>query len=175
MPILILGVGSNILPQENILQALPQLERHFGKFCISPIYESPAWGFVGENFLNFVISAQVDCPLDVVVEVIKTIELAQGRKPEQEKFSSRYIDIDILMYGDFIGQLDSVILPREDILLYDFVLRPLADLHPDQRHPVIKKTFKQLWSEYLQRNNQSMQLRVSEFQLCGQNQQLYAG
>lgn len=167
-----MGVGSNIAPKKNILLALPKLEKLFSELRFSPIYESPAHGFDGDNFLNFVVSAYSEHDLACVVTALKHIEFEQGRKPNDSKCSSRYIDIDILMFGDLCGQFDSISLPRADILQYDFVLKPLADLCPKWRHPLNNRTFEQLWLDY--QTCRAVNLRLSAFQLADESCRQYA-
>jgi 2-amino-4-hydroxy-6-hydroxymethyldihydropteridine diphosphokinase len=36
-------------------------------------------------------------------------------------------------------------IPRHEILVNAFVLRPLQDLAPDMLHPVVKKSYRELW------------------------------
>ena len=86
-------------------------------------------------------------PLPVVIR-FKQLEADNGRRRDVPKFSGRTLDLDILTYGDQVGQVDGVELPRGEILKNAFVLKPLADIAPEDRHPVIGKTFSQLWQSY---------------------------
>ena len=58
------------------------------------------------------------------------------------------LDLDQLLYGDLIVQEDGVRLPHPDILRYSFMLRPLAELATDVRHPEEKRTFGELWKAH---------------------------
>ncbi|MFP5414875.1 MAG: 2-amino-4-hydroxy-6-hydroxymethyldihydropteridine diphosphokinase, partial [Gammaproteobacteria bacterium] len=49
--------------------------------------------------------------------------------------------------GDQVGVVDGIALPRDEILKYAFVLRPLADIIPGQRHPVVGQCYRQLAAE----------------------------
>ena len=64
------------------------------------------------------------------------------------EFSGRTLDIDILMYGNTVGEVDGVTLPREEILENAFVLQPLAELAPDLIHPQQQQTISTLWKNY---------------------------
>ena len=62
--------------------------------------------------------------------------------------SPRTLDLDILTWGDATGTLDGVELPRAEILKNAFVLRPLADIAPDELHPVCGESYRSLWQSY---------------------------
>ena len=68
------------------------------------------------------------------------------------KFSDRTLDIDILMYGDLYLLSPELEIPREEILEYAHVLKPLADLAPDFLHPVCRRTIAELWDEFQGQN-----------------------
>ncbi|PTB91687.1 2-amino-4-hydroxy-6-hydroxymethyldihydropteridine diphosphokinase, partial [Marinobacter sp. B9-2] len=78
----------------------------------------------------------------------KQLEAENGRRRDVPKFSARTLDLDILTYGDAVGRIEGVELPRGEILKNAFVLRPLADIAPEAVHPVCGKSYGQLWREY---------------------------
>ena len=57
----------------------------------------------------------------------------------------RSLDLDIILFGDQVGEVAGLRLPRADILRYAFVLKPLADLAPDATHPELGRTYRELW------------------------------
>jgi 2-amino-4-hydroxy-6-hydroxymethyldihydropteridine diphosphokinase len=120
----------------------------FGPLALSPVYDSAAIGFEGQPFLNLV--AGVDTALDVgdLARRLRHLEFEHGRPPNASRFSARQLDIDILTYGDASGLIDGVELPRGEILENAFVLCPLADLAPDDIHPVAGRTYRELWQNY---------------------------
>ena len=71
-----------------------------------------------------------------------------GRVRGSEKWASRPLDIDLLLYNDQVIDKPPVRVPRSDILEYSFVLRPMAELAPDLVHPVTGKTMLQHWQEF---------------------------
>ena len=143
-----LGVGSNIERERYITAGLDALEGLFGPLALSPVYDSAAIGFEGQPFLNLV--AGVDTALDVgdLARRLRHLEFEHGRPPNASRFSARQLDIDILTYGDANGLIEGVELPRGEILENAFVLRPLADLAPDEIHPVAGRTYRELWQDY---------------------------
>lgn len=142
-----LSLGSNIDRAHNIRSGLEQLEREFGGLRLSPVYESEAVGFDGSPFFNLVVGIETDLPVVELAGRLRDIERAHGRVRGEKKFASRTLDIDILTYDRLIGDIGGVQLPRDEILKHAFVLRPLADLAPDERHPVLDKSYRDLLAD----------------------------
>ena len=143
-----LGLGSNQSPEFHIRQALDALYQRFENLRISPVYESAAVGFSGDNFLNLVVEVATELPVGELLQTLRTIENQNGRNRTAPRFSGRTLDIDILLYGDAVGVVDGVTLPRDEILENAFVLKPLADLAPDLMHPQAQMTMAMLWQQY---------------------------
>jgi len=142
---LYLGIGSNIEPKKNISAGLKSLETLFSKLDISPIYLAPSFGFDGDDFYNLVVRAETELSITEVVNVLRQIEFDHGRPENAVKFAPRSLDIDLLMYGDYVGKVGGYKIPRSDIDKFDFVLRPLQDIAGDELHPVSGETFAELW------------------------------
>lgn len=140
-----LGLGSNINPEEHIPAGIESLKTLFAAVQVSPIYLSPAFGFEGDDFHNLVVIAETDLSAEHVIEQLRELEFQHGRPQNAEKYSSRTLDIDLLMYGDFVGEVCGYQIPRNDIYKFDFVLRPLADLVPAESAPGSSETFAELW------------------------------
>jgi 2-amino-4-hydroxy-6-hydroxymethyldihydropteridine diphosphokinase len=143
-----LGLGSNIDPDNNLRIAVDELRRRFGELIVSPVYRSAPVGFDGPDFLNLVVAVETDAgPLDILEQIERIHEMA-GRSRGPDKFSSRPLDIDLLLYGDSVEPEPPLRLPRPDVLEYGFVLRPLADIAPDLVHPVTGKAIGEHWREF---------------------------
>ncbi len=121
-----INVGSNQDREANIVGAIELLRLNFGDIKISDIFESPAQGFEGDDFYNIGINTNTELSVDDVNAVLKDIEKTFGRDRSAPKFSSRLIDLDLVVYDEIIDEKSN--LPRNDILLYSFVLAPLAQL-----------------------------------------------
>jgi 2-amino-4-hydroxy-6-hydroxymethyldihydropteridine diphosphokinase len=140
-----LSIGSNQEPKKHIYLALGELERRFGHVDTSPVYRNKALGFDGDDFLNLVVG--LDTPRsvnDIRLEIDAIHKLAQ-RSDEANKFVSRTLDIDLLLYGQLVTAGPPLKLPRVDVLKYAFALKPLADLAPGECHPETGATFAELW------------------------------
>ncbi|MEP6388331.1 MAG: 2-amino-4-hydroxy-6-hydroxymethyldihydropteridine diphosphokinase [Halioglobus sp.] len=140
-----LGVGSNIDRERYITAGLDALAELFGDMDISPVYDSAAIGFEGQPFLNLVVGVNTDLTVAELAKQLRDIEFEHGRPENATRFSSRQLDIDILLYDDLVGMIDGVELPRGEILENAFVLRPLADVAASEEHPRDGRSYAALW------------------------------
>ncbi|WP_299492371.1 2-amino-4-hydroxy-6-hydroxymethyldihydropteridine diphosphokinase [uncultured Shewanella sp.] len=147
MATIYISIGSNIEPEKYVKAALKDLEAIFGSLTLSSVFESEAVGFEGHNFLNMVVAAQTLEPIKAVVAIFKQLEKECGRLPGEKKFSARTLDLDLLLYDDCICQ-QPIVLPREEILNNAFVLWPLAEIAPNRVHPVVNRTYQDLWQAF---------------------------
>lgn len=139
-----IGAGSNIEPRRHLAAALDQLTDAFGPLDVSPVYQSAAAGFVGDPFLNLVVGIDSGLGIGELKELLRRIEQANGYDGMGPKFSSRTLDLDLLLVGDFHGSVDGIRLPRNDVLSCSYVLWPLADIAPSARHPVLGECYREL-------------------------------
>ncbi len=142
-----ISVGSNIDRETSIRGAVDDLRAAFGPLVISPVYETDAVGFDGDPFYNLVVGIETDQTVAEIRQTLRAIEDARGRLRESEKFAPRTLDLDLLTWGDAVGVVDGYELPRDEILKYVFVLAPLADVAPNERHPADGRTYGHLWSD----------------------------
>ncbi|MGD8570137.1 MAG: 2-amino-4-hydroxy-6-hydroxymethyldihydropteridine diphosphokinase [Gammaproteobacteria bacterium] len=147
MPKVYVSVGSNIDRDAMIRSCVISLENIFSNLLKSSVYESIAVGFEGDNFYNLVVGFDADDPHEVM-DILHDIEQQHGRSRGQKKFSARTLDLDLLLFGQLDLHDQGLDVPRQEILHYAFVLGPLAELAPQEVHPLLQKTFAQLWSEY---------------------------
>lgn len=142
-----IGVGSNIDREVHLRAGWQSLQTVFGPLTCSTVYESDAVGFAGSAFYNLVIGAETGMSVAEVCSALREIEFRHGRPQQARKFSSRTLDLDLLCYDQLV-LTTPVVLPRAEILLNAFVLRPLSELCPDYCHPVVGETLAALWQRY---------------------------
>lgn len=148
MPEIFASLGSNQNREYNISSVIKMLRSYYGELRLSPVYQNRAVGFEGDDFLNMVIAFTTDIAPEVLWQQFRDIEDAHGRLRGGRKFASRRLDIDLILYGDLVCNKKMLKLPREDIINYAFVLRPLVDLEPQGEHPELKTTYAQIWASF---------------------------
>lgn len=141
-----ISIGSNIDRERSLRAALSALAEAFGPLCPSPVYETESVGCAGAPFLNLVVGFETRASVGSIVATLHDIEETQGRQRGADRFAPRTLDLDLLTCGDLVGDIDGVSLPRDDVLRYAFVLGPLADVAPEERHPTDGRTYRALWA-----------------------------
>ena len=138
-----LSLGSNQGRKLNNLQeAIYEIAESIGAIHkISSVYKTDSWGFKGDDFYNICIAVSTYLPPEELLRNILNIETKLGRKREQNnKYTNRKIDIDILLFDDEIVFSKNIIIPHPRMLDRKFVLVPLAEIAGNTLHPIEKKT-----------------------------------
>ena len=143
-----ISLGSNIDRDRNTRAGVRALRQRFGELELSSVYESEAVGFDGDAFYNMVIACEVDEDVHSINRALAEIEDAHGRDRSGPRFSSRTLDLDLLLYDDLVLDENGLKLPREEILKNAFVLWPLAEIAPQRVHPVMGRTYAELWEHF---------------------------
>jgi 2-amino-4-hydroxy-6-hydroxymethyldihydropteridine diphosphokinase len=143
MKIVYLGIGTNLgKREENLKQAVTKIEEYIGMVLkFSSIYETAPWGFQSKDeFLNMVVQVETKLIPAELLERLLMIESLLGRVRGEKHFSSRLIDIDILLYADLIIEEENLKIPHALLHERKFVLVPLCEIASDVIHPVLKKS-----------------------------------
>jgi len=141
-----IGIGSSLNRLVSIKAALFSLRLEFGELRLSAIYESESVGFIGDNFYNLVAEFSSELAIDVLISKLKAIEIKHGRVKQTKKFAPRTLDLDLLLYDQVIDNKNN--LPRAEITKNAFVLKPLSELAPQLKHPILDQTYNMLWDKY---------------------------
>lgn len=144
-----LSLGSNIEPEQRLTAAVRALRERFGAVILSPLYRTRAVGFEGDDFLNAAARIVTEMsPLDLN-DWLHALEASEGRRRDVPRFSSRTLDVDMLLYDDLLLEGDGHLqLPRAELTQQAFVLKPMADIAPDLLHPTLGHTLIELWRAF---------------------------
>ena len=148
MPKIYLSMGSNLDKEIHIPSGLWRLQQHFGPLTASGIYESEPVGYDGPLFHNLVVGLVCDLEPEAIASLLGAVETLEGRERTPGKKSPHTLDIDLLLYGDAVFERGRLKIPRDDITRYAFVLEPLAELAPGEKHPVLGISYAQLWADF---------------------------
>jgi 2-amino-4-hydroxy-6-hydroxymethyldihydropteridine diphosphokinase len=140
-----LSLGSNIGDREKHLRdAIARLEPKRRIVSVSSIYETEPVEFTDQAwFLNCAVAIETKETAEQLMAAILQIEKQMGRQRIQSK-GPRVIDIDILLFGDVVLDCVRLTIPHPAMHERRFVLQPLAEIAPEVRHPVLRKTIREL-------------------------------
>jgi 2-amino-4-hydroxy-6-hydroxymethyldihydropteridine diphosphokinase len=129
----------------NLQSALALLAAHdFRIRRLSSVYETEPQDVRDQPwFWNMVIEAETDLFPKQLLARIQKIELQLGRKRMKPK-GPRTMDIDILLYGGSVIETEELTVPHPRLAERRFVLEPLAELAPDLRHPITRRTITEM-------------------------------
>jgi 2-amino-4-hydroxy-6-hydroxymethyldihydropteridine diphosphokinase len=160
-----LSLGSNVGNRgANLRDAIGQLQAEgVTATRISPVYETEPVDYTQQQwFLNVVVEAATDLfPMQLLTRVGR-IEQALGRRRTVAK-GPRTIDIDILLYGNAVVRTPRLEIPHPRMGERRFVLAPLADLAPELRHPLNRRTVREMLASL---TGQTVRLRGMLNVLC---------
>ncbi len=164
MPRVYVSVGSNVGRETHIRAAVRALARRYGKLVLSSVYESRPVGFDGPDFYNMVIGFDTEDDPLAVAGYLKDLEAEHGRDRAAPRFADRTLDLDPLLYGDRVVHEPRLSLPRTEIVEHAFVLAPLAEIAGEAVHPVLNRSYRELWQSFGVANQE---LRIVELPLEG--------
>lgn len=144
-----LSLGSNLGDRRaNLEEALRRLAAIGTVTATSSVYETAPVDFTRQpDFLNVAVILETKKMPRQLLHALLEVERALGRKraakahPEK---SPRTLDIDILILGSAIIDTPELTIPHPRLHQRRFVLEPLAEIAPDLRHPVLKRTMREL-------------------------------
>jgi 2-amino-4-hydroxy-6-hydroxymethyldihydropteridine diphosphokinase len=160
VPRVFVSIGSNIEKEKNLRNGITQLRAYYAPLTLSTVYESAAIGFNGDPFYNLVAAFDTGDPLTTVCANFLKIEYTHGRQRGVARFSPRTLDLDLLLYGDWVKHDAEIHIPRPEIAEYAFVLCPLAEIAPAIRHPETGTTFKEMWQRFNQPSQPLSPVRI---------------
>lgn len=145
--IVYLSLGSNLGdPAANLNAAIAGLRALGDVAAVSSFYETEPIELAAQPwFLNCAIKVDTEKMPKQLLSGILDLEKEMGRRRQhQQKKGPRIIDIDILLFGNSIIETKDLTIPHPEMHQRRFVLEPLAEIAPEVRHPVFKRTVREL-------------------------------
>jgi 2-amino-4-hydroxy-6-hydroxymethyldihydropteridine diphosphokinase len=140
-----LSLGSNVGDREDHLRgAITRLESIARVISVSSFYETEPMEVTNQPwFLNCAVKVETTKMPKQLMAAVLEIEQEMGRLRTMKK-GPRAIDIDILFFGDAVVDSPEVTIPHPAMHERRFVLEPLAEIAPEARHPVFKRTVSEM-------------------------------
>ena len=146
MPVVLLGLGSNLGNRQAILEdAVSKIGQSLDVLSVSAWFTYPAVGGPTgqQDFLNGALVGRTELAPHDLVQQLQRIERDAGRE-RIRRWDSRTLDCDLLLYGDQTIDTESLQVPHPRMITRRFVLEPAASVAPDMVHPHIGWTMKRL-------------------------------
>lgn len=145
-----IGMGSNMGDRRAYLDgAVAGLQKLKGCRVLRVadyIETAPYGGVEQDDFLNSALELETLLPAEALLKALNDIEAEAGRE-RTIHWGPRTLDLDILLYDDMVCDTPELIIPHKELHLRDFVLRPMAQIAPHVRHPLMSKTMETLLKE----------------------------
>lgn len=157
-----LSIGSNLGNRQLLLQkAIFEIGKVAGEIRqVSAVYETPSWGFEGEDFLNACLELQTLLSPEDLLAKLLAIETDFGReRNEGDSYQSRTLDIDIIYYEKDIINTENLTVPHPKMQDRKFILKPLADITPQFYHPIFNKDTRNLLQESKDKSTITKQIK----------------
>ena len=140
-----IGIGSNLGDREaNITKSIKLIKKKCRIAEISSIYETEPVGFKNQEwFLNCAVKIQTKLSAEELLDFLQSIEKMLNKKIKI-KNGPRTIDLDILFFNDGIIRKKNLVVPHPRLHKRLFVLKPLGEINPKLKHPLLKKTIKEI-------------------------------
>jgi 2-amino-4-hydroxy-6-hydroxymethyldihydropteridine diphosphokinase len=142
-----LSLGSNVGDRRANLRAAIERLGELGEVsAVSSFYETEPVEMTNQPwFLNCAVALETARMPKQLLSALMSIERALGRnRAKTQPKGPRTLDIDIILFGSSVIDMPGLRVPHAALQQRRFVLEPLAEIAPEARHPVLKKTVREL-------------------------------
>jgi len=161
------SLGSNIDASLHLKNALQALDEKYGLEAVSRVYEtSPVRGRKNQNpFWNMAVVVDTDEKPEAIRRWISGLEKKEGRVRTQNRYRSRTLDVDLILWKNLVVKGRDFSLPHPDIQTKAFVLFPLLEIAPRLRLPDLGKPLMELAHGFKDKSQSIRQLEPSPIYL----------
>jgi 2-amino-4-hydroxy-6-hydroxymethyldihydropteridine diphosphokinase len=146
-----IALGSNLESrfgdrEANLQEAVRRIEGLGEVRVVSSFFDTEPVGYREQpRFLNAAMLLETKLGPQELMHGLLGVERAMGREREGAVLKGpRVIDLDLLLYGDWVLWAEDLILPHPRMEERRFVLEPLVEIAPDWVHPVLGVTVRDL-------------------------------
>jgi 2-amino-4-hydroxy-6-hydroxymethyldihydropteridine diphosphokinase len=141
-----IALGSNLGDRAaHLAFAVGRLQQHLTDFRVSTFHETDPVGVAAQpRFLNAAATGATTLSAGGLLDLLLSIEQERGRERTQPG-AARTLDLDLILYGDDVIEEPGLRVPHPRFRERAFVLRPLAEIAPDWRDPITKKSVRELF------------------------------
>lgn len=142
-----LGMGSNLGDKKGYLDQAVEKIKEDPECVVEKVSQylvtEPYGGVEQDDFLNACMVVRTLLSPEELLDKLHEIE-QEAHRERIIHWGPRTLDLDILMYDDLVMESDDLIIPHIEMDKREFVLKPLCEIAPNLRHPILKKTVSQL-------------------------------
>jgi 2-amino-4-hydroxy-6-hydroxymethyldihydropteridine diphosphokinase len=151
-----IALGSNLESrfgdrEANLREAVRRIEGLGEVRAVSSFYDTEPVGYLEQpRFLNGALLLETELSPMELMRGLLGVERAMGRERVGAVAKGamlkgpRVIDLDLLLYGDWVLWAEELMLPHPAMAERRFVLEPLAEIAPEWMHPVLGVTVREL-------------------------------